>query len=482
MFNHQPFRLIGVESNSGLKPIQKNLSKIRAYLNINKNLSLPYELSSFNLKELNRSNSLVKEAENKILLDSNKIKYALFWFVSENSFDEIALKSLNNGDSIKSEEIWRNVIKGKAISEKNFSAYNNLSTLLFLKSLSKEKNDSFQTNNESKKNLIESLNLKGDLIFSDHLFNFSKLICGNKNEITREDALSFFNESLSQMLNKNFTKSEISKIINKSNKELSDSFTYSLISIPLTNLEDLITDANDSLNQDNSMGLEIGKELIKKTLSDLKLLKDILGVDNIRYQSISDKLANQIMQCGILYFNKTTDDKEYLSSYEYALTISTKDKSKDRARETIKHCKEQQEAKVCKFCNSKEISKLCIRVEMHKMNFDNTYSYFKNGGLEINACNSCKKNISLLENKAGIFTFLIYALLNGLSILIFLGEDKDLIIPIILIIDIILIRFATMFWIWKFIYKQFKKPYLEFLSKHPLIISMKTQGYQFGMP
>jgi hypothetical protein len=308
------------------------------------------------------------------------------------------------------------------------------------------------------------------------------LICGNKNEITREDALSFFNESLSQMLNKNFTKSEISKIINKSNKQLSDSFTYSLISIPLTNLEDLITDANDSLNQDNSKGLEIGKELIKKTLSDLKLLKDILGVDNIRYQSISDKLANQIMQCGILYFNKTTDDKEYLSSYEYALTISTKDKSKDRARETIKHCKEQQEAKVCKFCNSKEISKLCIRVEMHKMNFDNTYSYFKNGGLEINACNSCKKKISLLENKAGIFTFLIYAILNGLSILIFLGEDKDLYIPIILIIDIILIRFATMFWIWKFIYKQFKKPYLEFLSKHPLIISMKIQGYQFGMP
>ena len=31
----------------------------------------------------------------------------------------------------------------------------------------------------------------------------------------------------------------------------------------LSNLEDLITDANDSLNQDNSKGLEIGKELIK---------------------------------------------------------------------------------------------------------------------------------------------------------------------------------------------------------------------------
>lgn len=475
MFSNNPFRILGVESNSGIKSIQKNLSKIRAYLKIGKNLSLPYELSFFNLKQINRSHPLVVDAESKILLDSNKIKYSLFWFTNENSFDEIALKSLENGNFLKSEEIWRNVIKTKAISKKNFSAFNNLSTLLFLKSLSVKKKDSFENNIESKKSLIESFKLKAELIFSDYIFDFSKLICGNENGIKRDEALSFFNESASLMLNENFTKSEISKLINKSNKELSDSFTYSLISIPLSNLEDLITDANDSLNQDNSKGLEIGKELIKKTLSDLKLLKDILGVDNIRYQSISDKLANQIIQCGILYFNKTTDDKEYLSSYEYALKISTKDSSKDRARETIKHCKEQHEAKICKFCHSKEISYVPIRVEMHKMNFDQTYSYFKNGGLQIQACTSCKNNISSLENKAVLFTFLIYAVLNVISYLI-------LSFPVILAAEIVLARPISFFWIWKLIYKEFKKPYFEFLSKHPEIISMNIQGYKFGMP
>ena len=47
------------------------------------------------------------------------------------------------------------------------------------------------------------------------------------------------------------------------------------------------------------------------------LLKNILGTDDIKYQTISDKLANQIMQCGILCFNKTNDDNDYLSSYKY---------------------------------------------------------------------------------------------------------------------------------------------------------------------
>ena len=84
MFNNNPYRFLGVISNSGVKNIQKNLSKIKAYSKIGKHLALPYELSFFNLLEINRSESLINDAENKILLDPNKIKYSLFWFI-ENS-------------------------------------------------------------------------------------------------------------------------------------------------------------------------------------------------------------------------------------------------------------------------------------------------------------------------------------------------------------------------------------------------------------
>ena len=82
MFNNNPYRFLGVVSNAGAKAIQKNLSKIKAYSKIGKYISLPYELNFFNIIELNRSDSLIIESENKILLDINKIKHSLFWFNS----------------------------------------------------------------------------------------------------------------------------------------------------------------------------------------------------------------------------------------------------------------------------------------------------------------------------------------------------------------------------------------------------------------
>ena len=80
MLNSNPYRFLGVNSNSGIKNIQKNLSKIKAYSKIGKHLSLPYELSYLNLQKIDRSESLIKEVENKILLDPNKVKHSLFWF------------------------------------------------------------------------------------------------------------------------------------------------------------------------------------------------------------------------------------------------------------------------------------------------------------------------------------------------------------------------------------------------------------------
>ena len=94
MFNKNPYRFLGVISNSGIKNIQKNLSKIKAYSKIGKHLSLPYELSFLNLKEIDRSESHIKEAENKILLDPNKVKHSLFWFTDNSSIDQIALENL----------------------------------------------------------------------------------------------------------------------------------------------------------------------------------------------------------------------------------------------------------------------------------------------------------------------------------------------------------------------------------------------------
>ena len=480
MISSNPFRFIGVLSNSGAKLIQKNLSKIKAYSKIGRELSLPFELNFLNLEKLNRTDASTIDAENKILLDPNKIKYALFWFIDASSIDQIALANLEKGDFEKSITIWEKVIKENPISKTNFSAYNNLSTLLLIKSLSKKDNDRFENSNDSIETIKKALKLKSELIFSDYLSLFSKLICGNENVVSSDEILKFFNDKLSYLFEENFTTLEISTLINDSNKKLSSSFNYSLINEPLNALTGLINDSNDELKADNSKGIKIGKQLIKNAISHLKLLLSILGKDDIKFQSISDNLANQIMQCGILCFNKTGDDKDFLSSYKYALSISIKDSAKERANETIKHCKEQHEAKICKFCKSKDVSNIStsfLRIEMHKMNYlGNSYEYFKNGGLEIKTCYSCNSKSSKLNNKAGIYTVIVYACLNIISSAIF-SSGEIFHIPGVFFSDLFL-KFS----IWKFLYRSFKKPYFTFISKHPLIKSSIEEGYKFGMP
>ena len=57
MISSNPFRFIGVLSNSGAKLIQKNLSKIKAYSKIGRELSLPFELNFLNLEKLNRTDA-----------------------------------------------------------------------------------------------------------------------------------------------------------------------------------------------------------------------------------------------------------------------------------------------------------------------------------------------------------------------------------------------------------------------------------------
>lgn len=397
MLNSNPYRFLGVISNSGIKNIQKNLSKIKAYSKIGKHLSLSYELSFFNLQKIDRSESLIKEAENKILLDSNKVKHSLFWFTELNSIDKIALENLNKGNFEKSETIWRKVIKDNSISKSNFSAYNNLSTLLFLMSLSDEKNDKFENSKTSIPLIKEALKLKSELIFSDHLYDLSSLITGNENAINKENILDFFNENISQLFNTNFSSIETSNIIKDSNNELSQSFNFSLISDPLDSLKVLINDANNLLNDNHSNGIEIGKGLIKNSVSHLKLLKDILGTNDIKYQSISDKLANQIMQCGILCFNKTNDDNKYLSSYEYAKSISFKDSTIERANTTIKHCKDQLLSGVCCNCNKNKVDfSNPLTTEMYKVTEQKWYSNqvkYNRLSLTIYFCKDCNDNI-----------------------------------------------------------------------------------------
>ena len=467
-FSNNPFRIIGVPSNSGLKIIQKNLSKLKAFSKLGKAVEFDFDLPFLNLEVVDRSSDVISKVESRILLEENKLKYSLFWFQDVSSFDSIALANLIKGDSDKALEIWAKSMKSGEVNSKNFSAFNNASTLLLLLQLESSKTDRFKNDNVSISKLKQALDHKIKLIKSDFFVDFC-LSLGVKSDVNSTQIQLVFTETLLDILNQNFTNKQLLELVSGLDAAFFESVNNSLVKEPLSKVKDEINTAAEALKSNVKEGLTIGKLLIKNTVSDLRYLKETLGENHYNYESLADKLCNQILQCGINCFNETSDDQAYMSSYKYALSIAPNEKSKTRAKECIKHCEEEKNAKICKFCNVNEVLKFAdgLRIKMHKMTSYNQYSYFKNGGLELKCCQSCKSKKSSKLFIAAVVAFIVYAGVAVLTSGILIG------------IDLIFAQFGIAKWWFRLMKEQF---YFKSISEHPLIKSSISEGYNFGMP
>lgn len=349
---NNPYKLLGVLSSDSPRDIERNISRFKAFIKINKTPTSDYDFKFLNNTEINRTESNISKSQNLVLSDRTKIQYSLFWFANGNGFDKIAIENLKKGEYKKAIEVWEKCTQNKKISKSNFTSFNNYGSLLL--------NLNFYLYTKDKINFDEiknAIKLKYNLISSNHFSSFNSLINAEKTSLSVGEVKEIFSEDLMKILKNNFNNSKISEIFQGVDNEIYQSFSVSLTKEPIQSISNAIEVINNDLEKDHNKGLELGKKLIKLTFKDVKNLKELVGDENYEFQMICDKLANQIMQCGILYYNKTYDDQDYLSSYKYALSISYSEKTKTRAKDTVKHCVEEKGKNICSKCNTNQIDK-----------------------------------------------------------------------------------------------------------------------------
>lgn len=409
-FSQNPYRVIGVPSNSRIKLIQKNLSKLKAFSKLGKKIELDFDLTFLNLEKVDRSSDVISKVESRILLDEKKIKYSLFWFQDVSSYDSIALAKLIKGDTDKALEIWTKAMKSEEVNSKNFSAFNNSSSLLFLLQLDKSKTDQFKKDNNSIAILNKALEQKIKLINSAFFQEYC-LSLGVKSNIDFSVIQKFLAEKILEILNKNFSNKQLLEVVKDLDESFSELFNGTLIKEPFSNIKEQVNLASLELKDNVKNGLLIGKSLIKNTVTDLRYLKETLGADHYHYESLADKVSNQILQCGINCFNETGDDQSYLSSYKYALSIAPNEKTKSRAKDTIKHCEEEKEANICCCCSVSPIYKnssynLTIYKETKRTYFPARVEYSQ-GTLNLFFCKSCLAKATEKDSTSQIITWAI---------------------------------------------------------------------------
>jgi len=339
---NNPYRTLGLFGNSSEKELQKQIATIKRFAEVGKTKAFDYDFPFFG--EVVRSTEKVQEAASKIEQAKNKVHYALFWFLNSGHIDEAALNNLKEGHIEKATEIWGKTLKDSTVTAKNFAAISNLSTLqLGIVTY----NGSFDPEKFS-----ASIDLKGKLLLSEVFNNFVSTVIGEGISINRDIILKEFADEILQIVKPYLNKpngiksSQLISAFNSFPNEIKQYVSGKFTDSPLNNIENQIELTKQKRDDNPNDAEQYGEELYKNTKEDLVFLKNVWGSNNVQYQMIANKLANEILQCAVDFFVEYRDSDEYdpgepaMKVMKMAKAINPTGQTKSRLDENIENLQE----------------------------------------------------------------------------------------------------------------------------------------------
>jgi hypothetical protein len=335
-----PYRIIGLlvgaTAPQQVRQINRLKQSIDAEVEPDEDFSFPV------LSKLNRTIENVNAASAKIHLESGKINAALFWFYKGNEIDDDAAFDIlkgENGNLEEAQSIWVSATKGKEITKRNASCLHNLSTLLL--------SNAFKGNKIFVKILEEGITLKLKFLESSFSTDLVKISSDENNRTTKIDLQLIFLKELYTELEKNedFNTERFLTTLNNLEFSAKSEFLKGFVQKPIRQIEDEISISKNK-RQANKRDAEIyGKELYENTEGSIEQLKKILNESDLRYENIADKLANEILQCGIDFFQEFKDDDfdpsdESMNLFELAGSIAVGNIVSQRCEENTENLQE----------------------------------------------------------------------------------------------------------------------------------------------
>lgn len=300
-----PYRLLGIYSNSPTRERVANHNRMKAFLKVGKQVSFPLDLPSL-LSPINRTPENIAEADAKLTLPSDQLKYAQFWFIKSTPIDDIAMNHLFAGNIDNAISIWQ--------KKDNASSLQNRIVCALLQ-------DDFAT-----------AIMCADKLYSLYSSEFINSVLGENHAATNENLPHAFLDTLCNVV-------DVQKLLpymqnNEWKQYVGDKNVKPLIAT----LQAAISIAKASKGKGPDARLAAGTKLMNDTKKPFAQLKTLLSANDLQYQMIADKLAQEILQCGIDYYNESeAADAAYkaMKLQTYALSIVVGKMAKDRCKENV---------------------------------------------------------------------------------------------------------------------------------------------------
>lgn len=293
---NNPYRTVGLLVGATAREQERQVKRLKQFIEAEQN---PQDDFSFpTLGRLHRTLDNITDAASRLNLDSDKMNAALFWFYKGNSItDEPAFDAIREGDLDQVLNIWTKLTSNGEVSQRNASAYSNLGTFYLSSILEGTKTNEVL--------LEQGISLKMKFLESDFIKDFKALATDETFKTTKKELqLSFLNQVRSEIeKNAIITSNQFLGILSKQKFSAKEDFFKEFVKKPIEQIEKKIEEIRKSQKANPAKAGDYGNELYKTTKPLLNSIVGVLGNSDVRIISISDKLANEILQCSINLFN-----------------------------------------------------------------------------------------------------------------------------------------------------------------------------------
>ena len=308
IISQNPYRVLGVLSNSPLKERVGNQNRLAAFAKVGKEVSFPNDFAHIIPEKPVRTSDSISSANVALNLDKDQLKHALVWFINGSPIDEIAIKHIQAGNLDKARELFEkketfssliNVGVLNLISGNYTSGFSNISMVIH--------------NNEHRSALLKAL--------------------GIENLTMSEDEIAAMFIEL--MLTEVSASTLLSAATNPNDKAL---IGKTALDEPISAINAAVAAAKSVNSKDAEANLKAGTKLMNSTKTALKTVKDIVGAKSPQYQMVADNVAKAVLQCGINYYNNAPDSdvespRKAMVLQSYALKIAVGQLTRQRCQE-----------------------------------------------------------------------------------------------------------------------------------------------------
>jgi hypothetical protein len=341
IIKQNPYRVLGLLANSSERELQKQIAVIKRYSEVGKSKSFDHDFDF--LGAVSRSSEDVQISASKIEQAHKKVHYALFWFVNAGSFDDIAINNLKEGNKGKAIDVWNKTLRND-VSDKNYSSYQNLSTLYIASAIADG-----QLDLEMMKMGVE---LKGELLKSDCFSSFVDLIGGEGAVVDKEKISEIFVDDIIDIVdpllgsNKYVKNKQIIGFFDRCSEHVKKYVVGRYTEEVFRNIESEIEKSEERREKHPADADSFWEIFYKTAKRDVDYLRGLLGIDDLQVQMVVDKTANELMQCSIDYFNEWRDSEAKdpgevaLNIADHAKSLGPSGRAKNRIEENLEVIKE----------------------------------------------------------------------------------------------------------------------------------------------